>query len=67
MLVSVVKTAHAIHEPKQVSIPIMSRNIIRTGDEVGVAGAGEIMTVVNTAERLIDAKLGPHQGANQIS
>ena len=45
----------------------MSRNIIRTGDEVGVAGAGEIMTVVNTAERLIDVKPGPHQGANQIS
>ena len=45
----------------------MSRNIIRTGDEVGVAGAGEIMTVVNTAERLIDAQLGPHQGTNQIS
>ena len=44
----------------------MSRNIIRTGDEIGVAGAGEIVAVVNAAEWLIDAKLGPHQGANQI-
>ena len=66
MLVGVVKAAHTIHEPKQVSIPIMSRNIIRTGDEIGVAGAGEIMTVVNAAEWLIDVKPGSHQGTNQV-